>query len=40
MSNSLELGVEKERNIPDLNELALSNQRAGGANPIALLNPT
>ncbi|WP_425637964.1 hypothetical protein ACPUEN_00930 [Algoriphagus yeomjeoni] len=28
----------KERMIADLNELALSNQRAGGANPIALLN--
>ncbi|WP_425637968.1 DUF6443 domain-containing protein [Algoriphagus yeomjeoni] len=28
----------KERLISDLNELALSNQRAGGANPIALLN--
>ncbi|PZX48941.1 DUF6443 domain-containing protein [Algoriphagus chordae] len=28
----------KERLVADLNELALSNQRAGGANPIALLN--
>ncbi|SFT97133.1 RHS repeat-associated core domain-containing protein [Algoriphagus locisalis] len=28
----------KDRLIADLNELALSNQRAGGANPIALLN--
>ncbi|MBN3584966.1 hypothetical protein JYB64_21470, partial [Algoriphagus aestuarii] len=28
----------KERLIADLNELAISNQRAGGANPIALLN--
>jgi RHS repeat-associated protein len=28
----------KDRLVADLNELALSNQRAGGANPIALLN--
>lgn len=28
----------KERLVADLNELALSTQRAGGANPIALLN--
>jgi len=28
----------KERLVANLNELALSNQRAGGANPIALLN--
>ncbi|RAI88514.1 RHS repeat-associated core domain-containing protein [Algoriphagus yeomjeoni] len=28
----------KDRLIADLNELVLSNQRAGGANPIALLN--
>ena len=28
----------RERLVADLNELALSTQRAGGANPIALLN--
>jgi hypothetical protein len=30
----------QQRLIADLNELAVSTQRAGGANPIALLNLT